>query len=44
MNDEDTCNRFPRIIEFASLYLYIGDKTLYILTFHFLSFKSVSYM
>lgn len=28
----------------ASLLAYIGDKTLYILTFHFLAFKLVSYV
>ncbi len=28
----------------VGLFSYIGDKTLYILTFHFLSFKSVSYV
>ncbi len=31
-------------IRFVSLLSYIGDKTLYILTFHFLSFKLASYI
>lgn len=37
-------SRWLSYARIASLLAYIGDKTLYILTFHFLSFKLVSYV